>query len=73
MYTFKILFFLRAEAMRTPYHTNYGPMRLFVHNLVMSAYFDLAIAVVIIINVITMSIEHYDMPIVSIMARQYLY
>ena len=54
-----------SEAMRAPYHTNYSPMRLFIHNLVMSAYFDLAIAVVIIINVITMSIEHYNMPLVS--------
>ncbi|XP_075240799.1 voltage-dependent T-type calcium channel subunit alpha-1G-like isoform X6 [Convolutriloba macropyga] len=52
----------KRKALRAPYHTNYGPMRLFIHNLVMSAYFDLAIAAVIIVNVITMSIEHYNMP-----------
>ena len=54
-----------SENLRAPYHTEYGPTRLFVHNLVMSAYFDLAIAAVIIVNVVTMAIEHHDMSVVS--------
>jgi hypothetical protein len=30
-----------------PYYTNYSPLRMFVHNVVTSKYFDLAIAAVI--------------------------
>lgn len=46
-----------------PYYTNYSPLRLFVHNVVTSKYFDLAIAAVIGLNVITMALEYYMMPI----------
>lgn len=45
-----------------PYYTNYSKSRLFVHNVVTSKYFDLAIAAVIGLNVITMAMEFYMMP-----------
>lgn len=45
-----------------PYYTNYSPLRMFVHNVVTSKYFDLAIAAVIGLNVVTMAMEYYMMP-----------
>lgn len=45
-----------------PYYTNYSPLRLFVHNVVTSKYFDLAIAAVIGLNVVSMAMEYYMMP-----------
>lgn len=46
-----------------PYYTNYSAIRMFVHNVVTSKYFDLAIAAVIGLNVVTMALEYYMMPI----------
>lgn len=46
-----------------PYYTNYSALRMFVHNVVKSKYFDLAIAAVIGLNVVTMALEYYMMPI----------
>uniref|UniRef100_A0A914C966 Voltage-dependent T-type calcium channel subunit alpha n=1 Tax=Acrobeloides nanus TaxID=290746 RepID=A0A914C966_9BILA len=40
----------------------YGPRRLSIYNIVASKYFDLAIAAVIGINVISMAMEFYMMP-----------
>lgn len=45
-----------------PYYSDYSQTRLFVHNVVTSKYFDLAIAGVIGLNVVTMAIEYYRMP-----------
>ena len=45
-----------------PYWSNYGKWRLRVHGLVTSKYFDLAIAGVIGLNVVTMAMEFYMMP-----------
>ncbi|CAJ0954197.1 unnamed protein product, partial [Mesorhabditis belari] len=45
-----------------PYWYNYGGTRLFLHGIVTSKYFDLAIAAVIGINVISMAMEFYMMP-----------
>lgn len=45
-----------------PYYINYAPWRLFVHNVVTSKYFDLAIAAVIGLNVVTMATESHLMP-----------
>ncbi|KAL3983186.1 Ion transport family protein [Acanthocheilonema viteae] len=45
-----------------PYWHNYGPTRLFLNNIVTSKYFDLAIAAVIGVNVISMAMEFYMMP-----------
>src|SRR5690349_4524557 len=50
------------EAEQLPYYYHYGPTRMFIHNTVTSKYFDLAIAAVIGINVITMAMEFYMMP-----------
>lgn len=46
----------------TVYWHDYGPKRMYVHNIVTSKYFDLAIAAVIGINVISMAMEFYMMP-----------
>lgn len=46
-----------------PYWMSYGPMRSTMHSIVMSKYFDLAIAAVIGINVISMALEFYMMPV----------
>ena len=48
--------------LETPYYIHYGPMRMTVHKLVTSKYFDLAISAVIGLNVITMAMEFYMMP-----------
>ncbi|XP_031625019.1 voltage-dependent T-type calcium channel subunit alpha-1G isoform X2 [Contarinia nasturtii] len=53
----------RKRMHEPPYYTNYSPLRLFVHNVVTSKYFDLAIAAVIGLNVVTMALEYYMMPI----------
>ena len=48
-----------------PYYSYYSKPRLFVHTVISSKYFDLAIAGVIGLNVITMALEYYMMPKVS--------
>ncbi|XP_015590684.1 voltage-dependent T-type calcium channel subunit alpha-1G isoform X2 [Cephus cinctus] len=52
----------RRKMHEPPYYTNYSKARLFVHNVVTSKYFDLAIAAVIGLNVVTMAMEFYMMP-----------
>ncbi|CAH1388867.1 unnamed protein product [Nezara viridula] len=52
----------RKRMHQPPYYTNYSRSRLLVHNVVTSKYFDLAIAAVIGLNVITMAMEFYMMP-----------
>uniref|UniRef100_A0A8W8MSY6 Voltage-dependent T-type calcium channel subunit alpha n=1 Tax=Magallana gigas TaxID=29159 RepID=A0A8W8MSY6_MAGGI len=47
---------------RPPYWAEYSPSRLIIHQVVNSKYFDLAIAGVIGLNVITMAMEYYMMP-----------
>ncbi len=54
-----------TEMRRPPYYTNYSRSRLVIHNIVTSKYFDLAIAAVIGLNVVTMAMEFYLMPPVS--------
>lgn len=46
-----------------PYWASYGPTRATVHSIITSKYFDLAIAAVIGINVISMAMEFYMMPV----------
>ncbi|XP_023238303.1 voltage-dependent T-type calcium channel subunit alpha-1H-like [Centruroides sculpturatus] len=43
-------------------YINYSKPRLFTHNIITSKYFDLAIAAVIGLNVVTMATEFYMMP-----------
>lgn len=49
-----------------PYYSHYSKWRLLIHSVVTSKYFDLAIAAVIGLNVITMAMEFYMMPMVRI-------
>lgn len=55
-----------------PYYAGYGKTRLLVHNVVTSKYFDLAIAAVIGLNVITMAMEFYMMPKVDSTGRNWV-
>uniref|UniRef100_A0AAX7VGC9 Voltage-dependent T-type calcium channel subunit alpha n=1 Tax=Astatotilapia calliptera TaxID=8154 RepID=A0AAX7VGC9_ASTCA len=50
------------KAQKLPYYASYGPTRLAIHALCTSHYLDLVITFIICINVITMSLEHYDQP-----------
>jgi len=52
-----------------PYYRDYSSARLLVHSVVTSKYFDLAIAAVIGLNVVTMALEFYMMPKVSLFAE----
>ncbi|XP_063362295.1 voltage-dependent T-type calcium channel subunit alpha-1G-like isoform X2 [Cydia amplana] len=52
----------RRKMHQRPYYADYNQTRLFIHNVVTSKYFDLAIAGVIGLNVVTMAIEYYRMP-----------
>ncbi|XP_072152992.1 voltage-dependent T-type calcium channel subunit alpha-1G isoform X2 [Bemisia tabaci] len=52
----------RRKMMEPPYYSDYSKSRLLVHSVVTSKYFDLAIAAVIGLNVITMAMEFYMMP-----------
>ncbi|XP_074036001.1 voltage-dependent T-type calcium channel subunit alpha-1G isoform X2 [Leptinotarsa decemlineata] len=52
----------RRKMNEPPYYINYAPWRLDIHKIVTSKYFDLAIALVIGLNVITMATERYHMP-----------
>ncbi|XP_077360073.1 voltage-dependent T-type calcium channel subunit alpha-1G isoform X13 [Festucalex cinctus] len=50
------------EAQSKPYYSDYSPTRLIIHKLCTSHYLDLFITIVIGLNVITMSMEHYQQP-----------
>uniref|UniRef100_A0A8B9LFA6 Calcium channel, voltage-dependent, T type, alpha 1H subunit a n=1 Tax=Astyanax mexicanus TaxID=7994 RepID=A0A8B9LFA6_ASTMX len=51
-----------SEAQKIPYYAYYSPIRLYIHTLCSNHYLDLFITFIICINVVTMSIEHYDQP-----------
>uniref|UniRef100_A0A2K6GDP7 Calcium voltage-gated channel subunit alpha1 H n=1 Tax=Propithecus coquereli TaxID=379532 RepID=A0A2K6GDP7_PROCO len=53
---------LPAEAQRRPYYADYAPTRRSIHTLCTSHYLDLFITFIICVNVITMSMEHYNQP-----------
>uniref|UniRef100_A0A915K0X9 Ion transport domain-containing protein n=1 Tax=Romanomermis culicivorax TaxID=13658 RepID=A0A915K0X9_ROMCU len=53
---------LEKKARELPYWYHYGPNRMYLHTIIMSKYFDLAIAAVIGVNVLTMAMEFYAMP-----------
>ncbi|XP_059387040.1 voltage-dependent T-type calcium channel subunit alpha-1G-like isoform X8 [Carassius carassius] len=48
------------EAQSKPYYSDYSPTRLLIHKMCTSHYLDLFITIVIGLNVITMSMEHYQ-------------
>ncbi|KAL3273058.1 hypothetical protein HHI36_014513 [Cryptolaemus montrouzieri] len=52
----------RRKMNEPPYYIDYKPWRLFIHSAVTSKYFDLAIAAVIGLNVVTMATERFKMP-----------
>ncbi|XP_018092078.2 voltage-dependent T-type calcium channel subunit alpha-1H isoform X2 [Xenopus laevis] len=52
----------RRKAQRRPYYAEYSPARLYIHTMCTSHYLDLFITCIICINVITMSMEHYNQP-----------
>ncbi|KAA0722589.1 Voltage-dependent T-type calcium channel subunit alpha-1H [Triplophysa tibetana] len=52
----------RRKALQRPYYADYSPARLFIHTLCTSHYLDLFITIIIAINVLTMSMEHYGQP-----------
>jgi len=49
-----------SEAQSKPYYSDYSPTRLLIHKMCTSQYLDLFITIVIGLNVITMSMEHYQ-------------
>uniref|UniRef100_A0A8B9K6U7 Calcium channel, voltage-dependent, T type, alpha 1H subunit b n=1 Tax=Astyanax mexicanus TaxID=7994 RepID=A0A8B9K6U7_ASTMX len=51
-----------SEALQRPYYADYSPARLYIHTLCTNHYLDLFITVIIGINVLTMSMEHYNQP-----------
>ncbi|XP_060540015.1 voltage-dependent T-type calcium channel subunit alpha-1H isoform X1 [Pantherophis guttatus] len=51
-----------SEAQRRPYYADYSPTRKYIHSLCTSHYLDLFITFIIGVNVITMSMEHFDQP-----------
>ncbi|XP_051985788.1 voltage-dependent T-type calcium channel subunit alpha-1I-like [Xyrauchen texanus] len=61
----------RRKAQRLPYYASYGRVRLMIHSFCTSHYLDLFITLIICINVITMSLEHYSQPQSLEMALKY--
>nr|XP_049599982.1 voltage-dependent T-type calcium channel subunit alpha-1I isoform X2 [Syngnathus scovelli] len=52
----------RRKAQKLPYYASYSNVRLMIHTLCTNHYLDLIITFIICINVITMSLEHYNQP-----------
>ncbi|XP_062422308.1 voltage-dependent T-type calcium channel subunit alpha-1I-like isoform X3 [Pungitius pungitius] len=52
----------RRKAQKLPYFASYGNVRLMIHTLCTNHYLDLIITFIICINVITMSLEHFNQP-----------
>ncbi|XP_018422918.1 PREDICTED: voltage-dependent T-type calcium channel subunit alpha-1I [Nanorana parkeri] len=52
----------RRKAQRLPYYATYCPARLLIHSVCTSHYLDIFITIIICLNVITMSLEHYSQP-----------
>lgn len=59
------LYLFYLELQQCPYWSRYGRPRLLIYTVINSKYFDLAIAGVIGLNVVTMAMEYYMMPVVS--------
>ncbi|KFP55023.1 Voltage-dependent T-type calcium channel subunit alpha-1I, partial [Cathartes aura] len=51
------------EAQRLPYYATYCPIRLLIHSVCTSHYLDIFITFIICLNVVTMSLEHYNQPV----------
>ncbi|XP_067231804.1 voltage-dependent T-type calcium channel subunit alpha-1H-like [Chanodichthys erythropterus] len=59
----KLLEKKRRKAQQRPYYADYSPARLYIHTLCTNHYLDLFITGIICINVVTMSIEHFNQPL----------
>jgi voltage-dependent calcium channel T type alpha-1G len=55
----------RRRMREIPYYAHFSPWRRRLHDICNSKYFDLIIAAVIGLNVVTMSLEFYLMPPVN--------
>uniref|UniRef100_A0A8C2TQA0 Calcium voltage-gated channel subunit alpha1 I n=1 Tax=Coturnix japonica TaxID=93934 RepID=A0A8C2TQA0_COTJA len=55
--------FLGSHAQRLPYYATYCPIRLLIHSVCTSHYLDIFITFIICLNVVTMSLEHYNQPV----------
>nr|KAF6493943.1 hypothetical protein HJG63_001991 [Rousettus aegyptiacus] len=53
----------RRKAQRLPYYATYCPTRLLIHSMCTSHYLDIFITFIICLNVVTMSLEHYNQPV----------
>uniref|UniRef100_A0A670KD88 Voltage-dependent T-type calcium channel subunit alpha n=1 Tax=Podarcis muralis TaxID=64176 RepID=A0A670KD88_PODMU len=51
-----------VEAQRLPYYATYCSVRLLIHSVCTSHYLDIFITFIICLNVVTMSLEHYNQP-----------
>lgn len=54
-----------TEMNQRPFYTDYGKYRLLMYKLVTNKFFDIAVSIVIFLNVISMAVEHYQMTPVS--------
>ncbi|EMP41834.1 Voltage-dependent T-type calcium channel subunit alpha-1I [Chelonia mydas] len=53
----------RRKAQRLPYYATYCSVRLLIHSVCTSHYLDIFITFIICLNVVTMSLEHYNQPV----------
>uniref|UniRef100_A0A8C8AW24 Calcium voltage-gated channel subunit alpha1 I n=1 Tax=Otus sunia TaxID=257818 RepID=A0A8C8AW24_9STRI len=53
----------KCLAQRLPYYATYCPIRLLIHSVCTSHYLDIFITFIICLNVVTMSLEHYNQPV----------
>ncbi|KAK2817265.1 hypothetical protein Q5P01_025456 [Channa striata] len=52
----------RRRAQEKPYYADYSPLRRSIHAVCTSNYLDLFITIIILTNLLTMSMEHYNQP-----------
>ncbi|XP_061686405.1 voltage-dependent T-type calcium channel subunit alpha-1H-like isoform X2 [Syngnathoides biaculeatus] len=52
----------RRKALEKPYYADYSPLRRSIHSVCTSYYLDLFITIIILTNLLTMSMEHYNQP-----------
>ncbi|XP_067353747.1 voltage-dependent T-type calcium channel subunit alpha-1H-like isoform X2 [Channa argus] len=52
----------RRRAQEKPYYADYSPLRRSIHTVCTSNYLDLFITIIILTNLLTMSMEHYNQP-----------
>uniref|UniRef100_A0A8C4N9A5 Ion transport domain-containing protein n=1 Tax=Eptatretus burgeri TaxID=7764 RepID=A0A8C4N9A5_EPTBU len=53
----------RRKAQQKPYYAGYSRSRMLVHQACTNNYLDLFITAIICLNVVTMSLEHYEQPL----------